>query len=124
MPVVPGERRNVLVNNNGIGYVGSKGRVQWRVVKCGLDITDEIPVTGYNEVSILNADNTELIAFDIGCYQMDAEPQEFRVNCLDSMMFYQFVEEGVIEEHRLRKRVWQGDGSEDRWVLNNSLSNL
>lgn len=124
LPVVPGERVDVTVNNFGIGYVGSKGRVEWRVEQCGRDITGEIPVTGYNEVSIRNEGNTQLIVYDVGCYHFDREPQELRVTCLDSLQFLQLVNEGMIDEQRLRKRVWKGNGVEESWVLNNSLSNL
>lgn len=105
LPVVPGERVDVTVNNFGIGYVGSKGRVKWRVEQCGRDITGEIPVTGYNEVSLRNEGNTQLIVYDVGCYHLDREPQEFRVNGLDSLQFLHLVNEGMIDEQILRKRV-------------------
>ena len=113
LPVVPGERVDVTVNSFGIGYVGSKGRVKWRVEQCG-----------YNEVSLRNEVNTQLIVYDVGCYHFDREPQELRVTCLDSLQFLQLVNEGMIDEQRLRKRVWKGNGVEESWVLNNSLSNL
>jgi hypothetical protein len=110
----PGERKDITVNMKGIGYIGSEGKAQWRIVREGVDITAAYSTQQTNEINLYDEDSLQLTAYRVGCIVINDSNYYPKRNwdyaafpCLDVEEFLQLVEEGYIDKSKLRKKVWQ-----------------
>ncbi|GAB5540065.1 MAG: hypothetical protein Salg2KO_21680 [Salibacteraceae bacterium] len=128
--VTPGPRVDVQVNEHGIGYIGSIGEVTYEIEHRGHDITDAFQTSGAHEIALYNPDSTTLTAYNVTCLNITGET-EYKTPvmhpflwCMDTAEFSQFVQTGMIDETRLRKRVWRGSGDGKDWTLDHDQSKL
>ncbi|MGB6037322.1 MAG: hypothetical protein WBG42_13700, partial [Cryomorphaceae bacterium] len=125
------ERSNVSVDENGIGYVGSKGKAKWEIRKGIKSIPKVFATSQQNEILIKDSSNTTMIAYNVSCLEINNSnyypPRQYDDKikpCMDSVEFLELFEQGVIDEKLLRKKVWKGNGNESSWVLDSQESRL
>ena len=125
------DKSDIEVDSNGIGYMGSKGKAIWEIQKGKESITEAFSNSQQNEIIIRNTLNTLLISYDVACLEISQSNQyttrqsdNVVYPCMDSKEFLELVNYGIIDEKLLRKKVWNGNGSEDDWVLDSQKSRL
>ena len=124
-------RNDVPVNEMGIGYIGSKGKAHWEIKRGKTNITESLATSQANEILEYNDNKTQLTAYDVMCIEInDANIYNQRssdyviIKCMDEIEFLEMAENGLIDESRLRKRVWNSGINDENWVLNQNLSRL
>lgn len=125
------DRSNVSVDERGIGYIGSKGKANWEIQKGSQSITEAFATSQHNEILIRDSSNTTMTAYDVLCLEINNSnyypkgQYDYEIKpCMDSAEFLELVEQGVINENLLRKKVWKGNGDESSWVLDSQESRL
>jgi hypothetical protein len=117
------EVEDILVSDSGIGYMSSKGKVQWEIDRGGHDITAAFS-TGYmNEIRIYEADSTLMSVYNVQCISVNdsgyypVRSYDYTVfSCMDEEEFLHLVEEGVVDISRLRKQVWRREQKDGQWI--------
>jgi hypothetical protein len=124
-------RSDVFVDERGIGYVGSTGKAKWEIRRGNECITDAFSTSQHNEIIVRDSSNTLMIAYDVSCLEINESnhypPRPYdkqTIPCMDSPEFLELVEQGVINEKLLRKKVWKGNGDESSWVFDSQESRL
>lgn len=124
-------KSNIIVDENGIGYIGSKGKATWEIKRGNESITEAFSTSNQNEILIRDSSNTSLIAYEVSCLEIGTlnndPPRQYDSEikpCMDSVEFLELVEYGIIDEKVLRKKVWKGNGDESSWVLDSQKSRL
>lgn len=124
-------RSDVQVDENGIGYLGSRGKAQWELKQGDKTLNEAFQTMQHNEILIRSSDDTQLTSYDVSCLQINdlayypvREPDYPIIPCLDSETFLKMIEQGLVEENKLRKKVWNGSGNDKDWVLDASQSRL
>jgi hypothetical protein len=123
---------DIAVNDDGIGYLPYGGNVIWEVEQNGRDFPNVWNTSHSDEITIYNQDSTQLIAYDALCLQISVDgnypnkPIDYygATLCMDEVEFHQLVSDNVIDEQRLRKKVWTGSGNGQDWKLDQEKSRL
>lgn len=119
----PEEVQDVIVSEAGIGYIGSKGKREWKFMRAGIDITDAYVTSHMNEIAIYEGDSTRLTAYDVQCLVINDSniyPKRNSINpvtpCMGATRFLHLVQAGFIDESKLRKGVWNRSENGDEWI--------
>ena len=125
------DRSNVSIDEHGIGYIGSKGNAKWEIQNGDHSITEAFATSQQNEILIRDSSNTTMTAYDVSCLEINnsnyypPRQSDYEIKpCMESVEFLELVEQGVINEKLLRKKVWKGNGDESSWVLDSQESRL
>lgn len=123
--------QNVTVDENGMGYMGRDGKVNWEIKRGDELITQAFSTSQSNEILIRDSTNTTLIAYSVSCLEINdssyypKRPYDYEIfPCMDTKEFLGLIEDEILNEEWLRKKVWKGNGKEDSWVLDTQLSRL
>lgn len=112
---VNGPRDNVYVDERGFGYIGSEGRVNWKIQRDGIDITNAWNASHFNEICY--ADGQQWVCYNVMCLEINDEdeyPEQHidpygQVKCMNQYEFLDLVRLGWVDESQLQKRVWNAD---------------
>ena len=125
------ERDDCQVNEYGVAYMGSQGKSRWRIERGKEDHTNAFLTSQRNEILLYDTLDQviQMTAYDVSCINILDDlsypvSYEEHIPCMDATEFKELVNEGIIDESRLRKRVWQGSGDNKDWQLISDLSRL
>lgn len=123
--ISPEERGDVDVSNNGIGYMGSEGKAQWRILRGGIDISDAYSGLQTNSISVYSKDGLQLTKYRIECFEINdsnfypERSSDYPIDpCMNDEEFLQLSEGGYIDESNLKKVVWNRSENRDEWIPN------
>lgn len=128
----PEERQDATVDQNGVGYVGSKGKTDFKVKMNGEELLNVLNTGHNNEILIYENNGKTMIGYNVWCLEIsddhaypDSHADYFNViDCMDAEEFKTWLNEGFIDESKLRKRVWTGSGNGKDWELDHERSRL
>lgn len=113
---------DVQVDERGIGYIGNKGKAQWRLEKGGDDITDAFSTQRWSEIAIYENDSCILKAYDVQCLEINDSnyyPQKaavfFNIPCLTPDEFLSYIDKGWVDESKLQMKQWYRENKRDTW---------
>lgn len=127
----PDERSDVVVDENGIGYIGSKGKGKWRIRSGESDISEVLQSGRYNEVALYNRDSTQKTVFYLTCYSVldtldySSIPQSYYLEkCVLPHQFEMMVEVYNLDVDHLRRLVMIRGSDQRVWTVDAVHSNL
>jgi len=130
--LTPYDRLDVDVNDQGIGYIGSQGKVIYEIVQDNEDITDAFQTGLWNEIVLYENDSLTMIVYGVQCFNVKEENnyQDLSFpywpwNCMDGIEFQEWLEAGRIEENQLQKKIWHRSSmSSNDWIFDHRKSRL
>jgi hypothetical protein len=108
------ERTDVTIDENGVGYWGSNGRVIWEIERDGVDITDAFNISHADELTVYNDGGRVMTTYHVNCIEIATNDMYLETHidyydqtpCMDTIKFQDLVELGWIDESRLRETVY------------------
>ncbi len=129
--VTNAQRSDVVVDQNGIGYVGSHGKASWKIFKGGQDVTSAFSTSQQNEILIHDSTNNTLTSYNVSCMNINPlnvyakRHSDYEIiPCMDYIEFLELVKLGIIDEQVLRKTVWKRQTNDSNWMLDAESSRI
>lgn len=128
--ITPEERVDVFVNENGLGYMGSRGKANWKIKRGNHQMPEVFKSGRSSQITHYNSDSTMMTTYHMSCYIVDDtldysqfSDRYYITPCLTTEAFFEIVKKYQVDLDRLRKIVYTRESALHDWVFDEARSN-